>query len=202
MKSFYDLKTRIRGTPQNHGPQTWFLPQRVGDSSDPSTQLSSLSQVHSSGIHVPFPQWNSLERQLGVRWGVNLKTSSLSHVMYRSTYILIVLQMANAYTRVPIYNKIWIQFYLMIYCFHIYLFIRWKWSNGEKVHVHVCWVYRLTRELFTHMVTSPLPVKGYKFWAMLGTRGHWAGWVLYRATPTVTRVISEDPWHSHLLPSV
>ena len=30
-------------------------------------------------------------------------------------------------------------------------------------------VFRATREFFTHMDTSPLPVK-----AMLGTRGHWA----------------------------
>ena len=36
------------------------------------------------------------------------------------------------------------------------------------------WVYCLTREIFTHMETSPLPVKGCKFWLMLGTHGHWA----------------------------
>ena len=27
--------------------------------------------------------------------------------------------------------------------------------------------------IFTHMETSPLPVKGCKFWRMLGTHGHW-----------------------------
>lgn len=115
----------IRGTPQNHGPQTWFLPQRVGDSSDPSTQLSSLSQVHSSGIHVPFPQWNSLERQLGVRWGVNLKTSSLSHIMCRSTYIFNALQMANAYTHVPI-NKHEYNFISWFIVFK-YIYLHYKW---------------------------------------------------------------------------
>ena len=30
---------------------------------------------------------------------------------------------------------------------------------------------------------------GCKFWPMLGTHGHWAGSVLQRATPTVTRGI-------------
>ena len=39
-------------------------------------------------------------------------------------------------------------------------------------------VYLLTREIFTYMETSPLPVKGYKFWPMLGTHGHWAVRVL------------------------
>ena len=58
---------------------------------------------------------------------------------------------------------------------------------------------------FTDALMSPLPVKGCKFWPMLGCHGHWAVRVLYRATPTVTQghpfimVISEDPWHSHLL---
>ena len=47
-------------------------------------------------------------------------------------------------------------------------------------------VYRPTREFFTHMETSPLPVKGRKFWPMLGAHGHWA--VLQRDTPSVTRV--------------
>ena len=50
-------------------------------------------------------------------------------------------------------------------------------------------VYRPTREFFTHMETSPLPVKGCKFWPMLGTHGHWAVRVLQRTTPTVTRDI-------------
>ena len=50
------------------------------------------------------------------------------------------------------------------------------------------------------METSPLPMRGFK-WSILGTHGQWAVRVLERAPPTVT-VISEDPWHSHLLPSV
>ena len=35
-------------------------------------------------------------------------------------------------------------------------------------------VYCPTIELFTHIETSSLPVKGSKFWPMLSTRGHWA----------------------------
>ena len=40
-------------------------------------------------------------------------------------------------------------------------------------------IYRPTWESFTHMEMSPLPVKGCKFWPMLGTHGHWAVRVLY-----------------------
>ena len=50
-------------------------------------------------------------------------------------------------------------------------------------------VHRHTREFFTHKETSPLPVKTCKFWPMLGTHGHWAARVLWRAIPTVTRGI-------------
>ena len=51
-------------------------------------------------------------------------------------------------------------------------------------------VCRPTREFFTHMeTTSPLPVKGCKFFPMLGTHSHWAMRVLQRAAPTVTRGI-------------
>ena len=49
---------------------------------------------------------------------------------------------------------------------------------GWYVNISVVWlffgVYRPTREFFTDMETSPLPVKGCKFWPMLGTHGHWA----------------------------
>ena len=34
-------------------------------------------------------------------------------------------------------------------------------------------VFRPTREFFIHLETSPLPVKGCKFWPMLGTYGQW-----------------------------
>ena len=46
-----------------------------------------------------------------------------------------------------------------------------------------------TWEFFTHMETSPWPVKGCKFWPMLGNHGHWAVRILYRATPTETHGI-------------
>ena len=35
-------------------------------------------------------------------------------------------------------------------------------------------VFHPTWEFFTHMETSTLPVKGCKFWSVLGTYGHWA----------------------------
>ena len=48
-------------------------------------------------------------------------------------------------------------------------------------------------------------LKGCKLWHMLGTNGHWAVRVLYtdfdKRHPFII-VISEDPWHSHVLPSV
>ena len=40
-------------------------------------------------------------------------------------------------------------------------------------------VFRPTREFFTQLEMSPLPVKGCKFWPMLGTHGHWAVRGLY-----------------------
>ena len=47
---------------------------------------------------------------------------------------------------------------------------------------------RPTREFFTHMDTSPWPVKGCVFFSpVLGTPGHWAVRIFKRATPTVTR---------------
>ena len=67
-------------------------------------------------------------------------------------------------------------------------------------------VYRPTREFFTHMETSPLPVTGI----LTYTRHSWPlssegslTWHTYCDTvlPFIM-VISEDPWHSHLLPSV
>ena len=47
----------------------------------------------------------------------------------------------------------------------------------------ICFVYLfevicLTLDFFTHSETSPVPVKGCKFWHMLGTYGHWAVSVL------------------------
>ena len=47
--------------------------------------------------------------------------------------------------------------------------------------------FRPTREIFTRMETSRLPMKCCKFWLMLSTHDHWAARVLLRAIPTVTR---------------
>ena len=55
--------------------------------------------------------------------------------------------------------------------------------NFNTVDLFVCLGFLVLLEnFFTHMETSPLLVKGCKFWPMLG--------------------ISEDLWHSQLMPSV
>ena len=53
--------------------------------------------------------------------------------------------------------------------------------------------------MFTHKETSPVPVKGCKFWPMLGTHGHWA--------VSVPHLLRRGPNHdnepeTHTLPSV
>ena len=64
------------------------------------------------------------------------------------------------------------------------------------VHYYfLIWVFRPTREFFSHIETSPLPVKVCKFWPILGTYAHWTVRVLKRATPTVTRSIRLS-WYS------
>ena len=37
----------------------------------------------------------------------------------------------------------------------------------------ICGVFRPTREFFSHMETSPMPVKGCKFWPLFGTHEQW-----------------------------
>ena len=78
----------------------------------------------------------------------------------------------------------------------------WMWFTGV-IHVwlkycrdgvkpytnnHSCLWFKIspTREFFTRMEKSPLPVNGCWFWPMLGTHGHWAVRVFQCATPTVT----------------
>ena len=65
-----------------------------------------------------------------------------------------------------------------------------------------------SREFFTPLETSPLPVKGCKCWLMFGTYDHWAERVFlachtyFDTGHPFIMFISEDPWHSHLLLSV
>ena len=67
------------------------------------------------------------------------------------------------------------------------------------ITVFVClfvWSFCPTRYFFTHLetspLTSPLPVRGCKFWPMLGTHDHWAVSVRYnghlRGTMTLTPI--------------
>ena len=64
-------------------------------------------------------------------------------------------------------------------------------------------VYRPNRGFFSHFETTQLPVKGCKFWPMLGTYGHFLAFHTYCDTAHLfMMVISEDSWHSYLMPSV
>ena len=72
--------------------------------------------------------------------------------------------------------------------------ITFSWST-HTVQTHAllclknCFVFFLpTRHFLTHKETSPLPMKGFTFWPILGIHGHWAVRVLERAKPAVTRV--------------
>ena len=80
-----------------------------------------------------------------------------------------------------------------------------------KVYTVMCvcllGVYRSTREFFTHMETSPLPVKGCKFWPLLGIDGfeQWGSLTCHTHWDTglpFKIMVIQDPWHSHLMPSV
>ena len=68
-------------------------------------------------------------------------------------------------------------------------------------------VFRPTREFFTHMETSRWPVMGCiltyarHLWP-LSSEGFLACHIYYDMGHPVIMVISENPWHSHLLPSV
>ena len=110
--------------------------------------------------------------------------------------------------------------------------VKWKFTLSKKYHIQfidlsecslpdvtgLCyltlrfgivfvWVFSPTREFFTHVDASPSPVKGCKFWRMLGTHAHWAvrffglSHTLLHGHPFIM-VISKDPWHPHLLPGV
>ena len=63
-------------------------------------------------------------------------------------------------------------------------------------------VLRPTRKIFTHLETSPWPVKGCKFWHLLGIHGHWAVRVFFSVPhllshgTSIIMLVSEDPRHS------
>ena len=62
-------------------------------------------------------------------------------------------------------------------------------------------IFRPIRELFTQMETSPLPVRGWHSW-QLSSEGSSVCHTYCDTEHPFIMVISEDPWHSHLLPSV
>ena len=118
----------------------------------------------------------------------------------------------------------WCLLYVFLLCFRYYLWLSVSictfcvtcilfayWDLFCHITCIFCFglfgVFRPCREFFNHMETSPWPVKGCKFWPMLGTHGHWQ-WgflslshLLWHGHPFIM-VISEDPWHSPLLSSL
>ena len=74
-----------------------------------------------------------------------------------------------------------------------------------RLFLFVCLEFRHTRDVSTHLETSPLPVKGCKFWPMLrmamSSEGSLACDTFCDTGHSFLMVILEDPWHSHLLPS-
>ena len=80
-----------------------------------------------------------------------------------------------------------------------------NWTNVRTVFVWLFWVYRPTRECFTQMEMSPLPVKTAIFtyarhsWP-LSSEGSLTCHTYCDTGLRFIMVISEDPWHAHLLP--
>ena len=100
--------------------------------------------------------------------------------------------------------------YLYIYHWMLWLLKGTLWKYHENVFIKVSNIYQHwctcyidlfvflfvclgffvpLEKFFTHMEISPWPVKGCKSWHMLGTHGHWAVRVLWRATFTVPQGI-------------
>ena len=82
-----------------------------------------------------------------------------------------------------------------------WILIRWVILSC-KSNSFVCslvWGFRLARELFKHLEMSPLPVKSYKFWPILGTHGPLSneGSLVCHTYCDTGMVISEDPRDTH-----
>lgn len=64
----------------------------------------------------------------------------------------------------------------------------WVCKNKKNISSSVKFgVFRNSRESFTHLETTPLPLRCYTLWPILDNHGHSAVKVCIRATPTVTR---------------
>ena len=63
-------------------------------------------------------------------------------------------------------------------------------------------MFRPTREFFTHLETSPLSVKGCKFWPMLGNFGNWAVSCFFIVPHLLWHRTPENSWHSYQMPGV
>ena len=93
-------------------------------------------------------------------------------------------------------------------------------NNSVCINMHIiesviCSLFvsnlRPTQEYSIYVETSPLPVKGFRYWPILATHGHWAvrflfAWYTYcdmwKMSLKSLYVIFKDSWHSHLLTRV
>ena len=64
------------------------------------------------------------------------------------------------------FQHIFVCLFVRFACSFVRLFVR---SGFLCVFVCLLWVFRPTREFFSHIETLPLPAKGFKFWPNIGT---------------------------------
>ena len=87
---------------------------------------------------------------------------------------------------------------------NFYDILKYDCVDNKGFCLFVClFVFWPTREFFTQMETSPLPVKGCKSWQSwsFSTRGSLACPTYYNTGHPFVMVISEDTWHN-IMPSV
>ena len=81
----------------------------------------------------------------------------------------------------------------VVFPFTVFIIPCQLWFNVtkpfQKDSIFLYGVYCPIREFFTHMETTALPVKVFKFWPTLGTYGHWSVRLLYRATATALSTV-------------
>ena len=112
-------------------------------------------------------------------------TSTISKILFsRTTYFVVTPFFLQTYQYIREISHIKIRF--------AYYFV----FGG---FIFVCLFIVPLENLITYMETSPLPVKVFKCSPMLGTHGHWAVPHPLWHGGLLILVISEDPWHLHLL---
>ena len=108
-------------------------------------------------------KWEDLEAVLFENYRVKssngLNMQGLIHVMIKSKLLIRAFKVGGFTGLVAVLESHCGHFVL---CFFVFGFL----------------IDRPTEEFLNHMETSPLPVKGCKFWPMFDTHGHWAVRVL------------------------